>query len=89
MGEAGWDGRVAGRLAQAATETLGQVQVHTVRPLPCTLCLNYLCMPEPSPHSTPRYVGRGCSHGGAGFPLALYSSPESWHNQSENHEVIV
>lgn len=48
-----------------------------------------ISVPEPSPLQIPRYVGLGRGHGTLGFLLALYPSPKSWHNQSENHEVVV
>lgn len=44
---------------------------------------------EPSPYCIPRYVGHACGQGGAGFHVVLHSSPKSWHNQSEDHEVVV
>lgn len=37
----------------------------------------------------PSYVEFECGQGGVRFPLALYCSPKSWYDQSENHEVTV
>ena len=55
------------------------------------LCSGLILLHTRSPliYNTPSYVGLGCGQGWRGFPLALCSSPESWHDQGENHEVIV
>ena len=55
------------------------------------LCSGLILLHTRSPliYNTPSYVGLGCGQGWHGFPLTLCSSPESWHDQGENHEVIV
>lgn len=84
MEGARWDWRVVGRLdCRSGSGSLCQ----TIVVLPLSELLQQ--QTEPSLYRIPRYVGHACGQGGAGFPLVWHSSPKSWHNQSEDHEVIV